>query len=111
MGSYPYGVEDPWGFDRMVESYAEVARRTAGSQRVPLVAVHDADRARGPVATSAWRTDGWHPTDEASAFQAQAVFDALVARIESGDAKARRLSEHAAPSRGWDGARAGPRRR
>ncbi len=100
-GSFPYGVDDPWGFDRMVETYAEVARRTAGRQQVPLVAVHDADRARGAEATSAWRTDGWHPTDEASAFQAEAVFDAVVARVDGGQARARRLSEHAAPSRGW----------
>ena len=99
-GSYPYGVDDPWGFDRMVESYAEVARRTAGSQRVPLVAVHDADRARGAEATSAWRTDGWHPTDEASAFQAQAVFEVLEGRIDGGEARPRRLSERSAPSRG-----------
>ncbi|MEM9802641.1 MAG: GDSL-type esterase/lipase family protein [Planctomycetota bacterium] len=97
----PYAPDDPWGFDRLIAGYAEVVRQVAEERRVPLVALHDADRERGPETTARWRTDGRHPTDEASAWQARAVAKALVPRLEARARTARRLSERAAPSRGW----------
>ncbi|MEM1448931.1 MAG: GDSL-type esterase/lipase family protein [Planctomycetota bacterium] len=101
FGAEPYLVDDPWGFDRLLIGYAEVVRQVASAERAPLVAVHDADRARGPETMARWRTDGRHPTDEANAWLARAVYEAIAPRVESGAARARLLSEHGAPSRGW----------
>ncbi|MEM9380262.1 MAG: GDSL-type esterase/lipase family protein [Planctomycetota bacterium] len=101
FGAAPYLADDAWGFDRLLIGYAEVVRQVAEAQRAPLVAVHDADRDRGPEQTSSWRTDGRHPTDEANAWQARAVYEAIVPRVESGTVRARPLSAHRGPSRGW----------
>lgn len=100
-GAPPYDPDAPWGFDRLLAAYAEVVRGVCRHERVPMVAAHDADLGRGPGVTAGLRVSGKHLTDEAHALLARSVYEAVVPRVESGDANPRPLSAHAAPSRGW----------
>ncbi len=97
----PFETEDEWGFDRLLGAYAGIVRSVGDELRVPVVAVHAADRLRGAEMMQEWRTDGVHASASGHAWQAEALADLIEARVAEGGLKPRPLSLHAAPSRGW----------
>ncbi|MFT7078171.1 MAG: lysophospholipase L1-like esterase [Planctomycetota bacterium] len=98
----PYDVNDEWGFDRLLGAYAGIVRGVGDELRVPVIAVHAADRLRGAELVRLWRSDGVHGSSSANAWQAEEVADLIEGRMAEGSLRPRALSLHGAPSRGWN---------
>ena len=97
----PFTLDDEWGFDRLLGAYAGIVRGVGEELRVPVIAVHAADRLRGAEMMQSWRSDGVHASASGHGWQAEAVADLIESRVAEGEVVARGLSEHGAPSRGW----------
>jgi lysophospholipase L1-like esterase len=97
----PFDPTDDWGFDRLLNAYAGIVRSVGDELRVPVVAVHAADRLRGAEMMQDWRIDGVRASASGHAWQAEALADLIEARVAEGGLAPRKLSLHGAPSRGW----------
>ena len=99
-GDVPFDLEGSLGFDLIGGAYAGIVAAVAAGSDVPLVPVHDSDALRGPDSLGGDRdATGRLPSAAAHRRMAERIAEAILGTGIAG--RARRLSAHAAPSRGW----------
>ena len=99
-GDVPFDPEDPLGLDLIGSAYARIVAAVADRSNVPIVPLHDSDRLRGPEALDGER-DGSGRLPSAAAHRRMAERIAEAIHASGVCERVRRLSSHAAPSRGW----------
>ena len=99
-GDVPFDPEDPLGLDRIGGAYAGIVAGVAERSKAALVPVHDSDLLRGAEALVGERDgSGRLPSAGAHRRMAERIAEAIHATGISD--RARALSAHDAPSRGW----------
>jgi lysophospholipase L1-like esterase len=81
-GKPPYDPNDPDGFNVVLRDYAEVCRKVAESERVPLVDVIQAFTSQN---TSALLLDGMHPNEAGHRLIAELLTPVLEGAIEKSE--------------------------